>query len=260
MLKLPDELHKRVVGQDEAVQTVSEAILRSRAGIADENRPIGSFLFLGPTGVGKTELAKALAQSLFDDEKNMVRIDMSEYMEKFSVSRLIGAPPGYVGYDEGGQLSEAVRRKPYCVVLLDEIEKAHPEVFNILLQVLDDGRITDSQGRTVDFKNTIIIMTSNLGSGLLLDGLTGWQITQEARDGVLLMLKQVLPARVLEPYRRHRFLQAPGARRDQPDRAFCRSSTCKTAWSTRASIWSLPTRPSISSWTRRTSPPSARVR
>jgi len=190
LLKLPDELHKRVVGQDEAVQTVSEAILRSRAGIADENRPIGSFLFLGPTGVGKTELAKALAQSLFDDEKNMVRIDMSEYMEKFSVSRLIGAPPGYVGYDEGGQLSEAVRRKPYSVVLLDEIEKAHPEVFNVLLQVLDDGRITDSQGRTVDFKNTIIIMTSNLGSGLLLDGLQNGEITQEARDGVLKMLKQ----------------------------------------------------------------------
>ncbi len=190
LLKLPEELHKRVIGQDEAVQAVSEAILRSRAGIADEDRPIGSFLFLGPTGVGKTELAKALAQSLFDDEKNMVRIDMSEYMEKFSVSRLIGAPPGYVGYDEGGQLSEAVRRKPYCVVLLDEIEKAHPEVFNILLQVLDDGRITDSQGRTVDFKNTIIIMTSNLGSGLLLDGMKDGEITPETRDGVLAMLKQ----------------------------------------------------------------------
>ena len=200
LLKLPDELHKRVVGQDEAVQTVSEAILRSRAGIADENRPIGSFLFLGPTGVGKTELAKALAQSLFDDEKNMVRIDMSEYMEKFSVSRLIGAPPGYVGYDEGGQLSEAVRRKPYCVVLLDEIEKAHPEVFNVLLQVLDDGRITDSQGRTVDFKNTIIIMTSNLGSGLLLDGLQNGRDypgsprrrTQDAQAGV--------PSRVPQPH------------------------------------------------------------
>ena len=189
LLKLPEELHQRVIGQDEAVQTVSEAILRSRAGIADENRPIGSFLFLGPTGVGKTELAKALAQNLFDDEKNMVRIDMSEYMEKFSVSRLIGAPPGYVGYDEGGQLTEAVRRKPYCVVLLDEIEKAHPDVFNILLQVLDDGRITDSQGRTVDFKNTIIIMTSNLGSQLLLDGLESGQISSEARDGVLRMLK-----------------------------------------------------------------------
>ena len=189
LLRLPEELHKRVIGQDEAVQAVSEAILRSRAGIADENRPIGSFLFLGPTGVGKTELAKALAQNLFDDEKNMVRIDMSEYMEKFSVSRLIGAPPGYVGYDEGGQLTEAVRRKPYCVVLLDEIEKAHPDVFNILLQVLDDGRITDSQGRTVDFKNTIIIMTSNLGSQLLLDGLEGGRIAEEAREGVLRLLR-----------------------------------------------------------------------
>ena len=189
LLRLPEELHKRVIGQDEAVQRVSEAILRSRAGIADENRPIGSFLFLGPTGVGKTELAKALAQNLFDDEKNMVRIDMSEYMEKFSVSRLIGAPPGYVGYDEGGQLTEAVRRKPYCVVLLDEIEKAHPDVFNILLQVLDDGRITDSQGRTVDFKNTIIIMTSNMGSQLLLDGIADGQISDEARQGVLQMLK-----------------------------------------------------------------------
>ena len=189
LLQLPDELHRRVIGQDEAVQKVSEAILRSRAGIADENRPIGSFLFLGPTGVGKTELAKALAQALFDDEKNMIRIDMSEYMEKFSVSRLIGAPPGYVGYDEGGQLTEAVRRKPYCVVLLDEIEKAHPDVFNILLQVLDDGRITDSQGRTVDFKNTIIIMTSNLGSQYLLEGIENGQITEEARDNVMKLLR-----------------------------------------------------------------------
>ncbi len=189
LLRLPDALHRRVVGQDEAVQKVSEAILRSRAGIADENRPIGSFLFLGPTGVGKTELAKALAQSLFDDERSMVRIDMSEYMEKFSVSRLIGAPPGYVGYDEGGQLTEAVRRKPYCVVLLDEVEKAHPDVFNILLQVLDDGRITDSQGRTVDFKNTIIIMTSNLGSQFLLDGAENGEITPAARAQVDQLLK-----------------------------------------------------------------------
>ena len=189
LLQLPQELHRRVIGQDEAVQKVSEAILRSRAGIADENRPIGSFLFLGPTGVGKTELAKALAQSLFDDEKNMVRIDMSEYMEKFSVSRLVGAPPGYVGYEEGGQLTEAVRRKPYCVVLLDEVEKAHPDVFNILLQVLDDGRITDSQGRTVDYKNTIIIMTSNLGSQYLLDGIEDGQITQSARDSVMQLLR-----------------------------------------------------------------------
>ena len=171
LLHLDDILHERVVGQDEAVEKVSEAILRSRAGIQDPNRPIGSFLFLGPTGVGKTELAKALAQALFDDERNMIRIDMTEYMEKFSVSRLIGAPPGYVGYEEGGQLTEAVRRKPYSVILFDEVEKAHPDVFNILLQVLDDGRITDSQGRTVDFKNTIIILTSNLGSSAILEGI-----------------------------------------------------------------------------------------
>ena len=171
LLRLDEILHKRVIGQDEAVTKVSEAILRSRAGIQDPNRPIGSFMFLGPTGVGKTELAKTLAEALFDDEKNMIRIDMTEYMEKFSVSRLIGAPPGYVGYEEGGQLTEAVRRKPYSVVLFDEIEKAHPDVFNLLLQVLDDGRITDSQGRTVDFRNTIIIMTSNLGSDLILDGI-----------------------------------------------------------------------------------------
>ena len=189
LLHLPEELHRRVIGQDEAVQKVSEAILRSRAGISDENRPIGSFLFLGPTGVGKTELAKALAQNLFDNEKNMVRIDMSEYMEKFSVSRLVGAPPGYVGYEEGGQLTEAVRRKPYCVVLLDEVEKAHPDVFNILLQVLDDGRITDSQGRTVDFKNTIIIMTSNLGSQFLLDGIENGRITEAARASVMQLLR-----------------------------------------------------------------------
>ena len=185
LLHLEDILHQRVVGQDEAVRLVSEAILRSRAGIADPDRPIGSFLFLGPTGVGKTELAKTLAEALFDSEKNMVRIDMSEYMEKFSVSRLIGAPPGYVGYEEGGQLTEAVRRHPYSVVLFDEVEKAHPDVFNILLQVLDDGRITDSQGRTVDFKNTIIILTSNLGSQYLLDGIDAdGNITQEAKNAV----------------------------------------------------------------------------
>ena len=170
-LHLDDELHKRVIGQDEGVTKVTDAIIRSKAGIKDPTKPIGSFLFLGPTGVGKTELAKALAASLFDDEANMVRIDMSEYMEKYSVSRLIGAPPGYVGYEEGGQLTEAVRRKPYSVVLFDEIEKAHPDVFNVLLQVLDDGRITDSQGRTVDFKNTILIMTSNIGANYLLDGI-----------------------------------------------------------------------------------------
>ncbi len=191
ILHLDDILHKRVIGQDEAVTKVSEAILRSRAGIADPDRPIGSFLFLGPTGVGKTELAKALAESLFDDEHNLIRIDMTEYMEKFSVSRLIGAPPGYVGYDEGGQLTEAVRRKPYSVVLFDEIEKAHPDVFNILLQVLDDGRITDSQGRTVDFKNTIIILTSNLGSSYLLDGIDeNGEISEEAKAKVSELLKQ----------------------------------------------------------------------
>ena len=191
LLRLDEIIHKRVVGQDEAVRLVTEAIQRSRAGIADPNRPIGSFLFLGPTGVGKTELAKSLADCLFDDEHNLVRIDMTEYMEKFSVSRLIGAPPGYVGYDEGGQLTEAVRRKPYSVVLFDEVEKAHPDVFNILLQVLDDGRITDSQGRTVDFKNTILILTSNLGSEYLLNGITdNGEISEEARSQVEQLLKR----------------------------------------------------------------------
>ena len=196
LLRLPDVLHQRVIGQDEAVQKVSDAILRSRAGIANPNRPIGSFLFLGPTGVGKTELAKALAQALFDDEKNMVRIDMTEYMEKFSVSRLIGAPPGYVGYEEGGQLTEAVRRHPYSVVLFDEVEKAHPDVFNILLQVLDDGRITDSQGRTVDFKNTVIILTSNLGSDLILEDLEksrangSNELSDEAKNAIDQLLKR----------------------------------------------------------------------
>ncbi|MGM9646677.1 MAG: ATP-dependent chaperone ClpB [Eubacteriales bacterium] len=191
LLGLEEILHRRVIGQNEAVTKVSEAILRSRAGIKDPRRPIGSFLFLGPTGVGKTELAKALAEALFDDEKSIIRIDMSEYMEKYSVSRLIGAPPGYVGYDEGGQLTEAVRRKPYAVVLFDEVEKAHPDVFNVLLQVLDDGRITDSQGRTVDFKNTVIILTSNLGSNLILDGITAdGEISDEARQGVSELLKR----------------------------------------------------------------------
>ena len=191
LLHMDEVLHRRVIGQDEAVEKVSEAILRSRAGIQDPNRPLGSFLFLGPTGVGKTELAKALAEALFDDENNIVRIDMSEYMEKFSVSRLIGAPPGYVGYEEGGQLTEAVRRKPYSVVLLDEVEKAHPDVFNILLQVLDDGRITDSQGRTVDFKNTIILLTSNLGSPMILEGMDeNGNISEEARKEVDTLLKQ----------------------------------------------------------------------
>ena len=191
LLKLADTLHERVIGQDDAVQKVSEAILRSRAGIQDPNRPIGSFLFLGPTGVGKTELAKALAQTLFDDERNMVRIDMTEYMEKHTVSRLIGAPPGYVGYEEGGQLTEAVRRKPYSVVLFDEVEKAHPDVFNVLLQILDDGRVTDSQGRTVDFKNTILILTSNLGSGAILEGIDEQgNLKQSAIDEVEGMLKR----------------------------------------------------------------------
>ena len=191
LLHLEDILHQRVIGQEEAVTKVSDAILRSRAGIRDPKRPIGSFLFLGPTGVGKTELAKALAEALFDDEHNIVRIDMSEYMEKYSVSRLIGAPPGYVGYEEGGQLTEAVRRKPYSVVLFDEVEKAHPDVFNVLLQVLDDGRITDSQGRTVDFKNTIIILTSNLGSDLILEGIgENGEISEEARDGVTQLLRR----------------------------------------------------------------------
>ncbi|MBQ8566545.1 MAG: ATP-dependent chaperone ClpB [Clostridia bacterium] len=191
LLSLDKILHQRVIGQDEAVNSVCDAILRSRAGIQDPDRPIGSFMFLGPTGVGKTELAKSIAEALFDDERNMVRIDMSEYMEKYSVSRLIGAPPGYVGYEEGGQLTEAVRRRPYSVILFDEIEKAHPDVFNLLLQVLDDGRITDSQGRTVDFKNTIIIMTSNLGSDIILEGITeNGEISNEARSGVTALLKR----------------------------------------------------------------------
>ncbi len=190
LLHLGDILHKRVVGQDEAIDLVRDCILRSRSGLKDENKPIGSFIFLGPTGVGKTELAKTLCENMFDSEKNLVRIDMSEYMEKHSVSRLIGAPPGYVGYDEGGQLTERVRRNPYCVILFDEIEKAHPDVFNILLQVLDDGRLTDNQGRVVDFKNTIIIMTSNIGSTYLLDGIDeNGKITKEAENEVMKELK-----------------------------------------------------------------------
>ena len=191
LLKLESILHKRVIGQKEAVTAVSKAMRRGRVGLQDPKKPIGSFLFLGPTGVGKTELAKALAENLFDEEKNLVRIDMSEYMEKFSVSRLIGAPPGYVGYDEGGELTEAVRRRPYSVVLFDEIEKAHPDVFNILLQILDDGRVTDSQGRTIDFKNTIIILTSNLGSTDILEGIQEDEtISLEAMDAVQAILKR----------------------------------------------------------------------
>ncbi|NCD26339.1 MAG: AAA family ATPase, partial [Deltaproteobacteria bacterium] len=190
LLKLADILHERVVGQDEAVQAVADAVLRARAGLKNPQRPIGSFMFLGPTGVGKTELCKTLAKSLFDTEENMVRLDMSEYMEKHTVARLIGAPPGYIGYDEGGQLTEAVRRKPYSVVLFDEIEKAHPDVFNVLLQILDDGRLTDSHGRTVDFKNTIIIMTSNIGSPLLLDGISeSGELREGVRDGVMGVLR-----------------------------------------------------------------------
>ncbi len=191
LLNMPNELHKFVIGQDDAVKKVSDAIIRSRAGINDPNRPIGSFMFLGPTGVGKTELCKTLCKALFDTEKNMIRIDMSEYMEKFSVSRLIGAPPGYVGYEEGGQLTEQVKRKPYSVILFDEIEKAHKDVFNVLLQILDDGRVTDGQGRTVDFKNTIIIMTSNLGSDEIMQGIKDdGTISQEAQDVVSMLLKQ----------------------------------------------------------------------
>ena len=190
LLRLPEILHKRVIGQEEGVKAVSEAILRARAGLKDENRPIGSFIFLGPTGVGKTELAKALSEALFDTEKNMIRIDMSEYMEKHSVSRLMGAPPGYVGYDEGGQLTEAVRRKPYSVILFDEIEKAHPDVFNILLQLLDDGRLTDNQGRTVDFKNTVVIMTSNIGSSDLIENMQDdGSISPEVEERVTGQLK-----------------------------------------------------------------------
>ena len=219
LLRLPSILHQRVVGQDEAVEKVSEAILRSRAGIQDPNRPIGSFLFLGPTGVGKTELAKTLAQALFDDEKNLVRIDMTEYMEKHSVSRLVGAPPGYVGYEEGGQLTEAVRRKPYSVILFDEVEKAHPDVFNILLQVLDDGRITDSQGRTVDFKNTIIILTSNLGSSVILEGIgADGKLSEEARGEVQRPAQAAVPARVPESSGRDRLLHAAEQGPDPPDR------------------------------------------
>ena len=217
LLHLEDILHQRVVGQDEAVRLVSEAILRSRAGIADPNKPIGSFLFLGPTGVGKTELAKTLAEALFDSEKNLVRIDMTEYMEKFSVSRLIGAPPGYVGYEEGGQLTEAVRRKPYSVILFDEVEKAHPDVFNILLQVLDDGRITDSQGRTVDFKNTIIILTSNLGSQFLLDGIgADGEISRGGQGPGQRAAQAVLPPGVPQPAGRDRVLQAPDQGQHHP--------------------------------------------
>ena len=219
LLRLDEILHQRVVGQDEAVSLVADAVIRARAGVKDPRRPIGSFIFLGPTGVGKTELAKSLAAALFDTEDNMVRVDMSEYQERHTVSRLVGAPPGYVGYEEGGQLTEAVRRKPYSVVLLDEVEKAHPDVFNTLLQVLDDGRLTDAQGRTVDFRNTVIIMTSNIGSEYLLDGATAdGEIKPDARERVLAEMRGLLPARVPEPAGRDRPVQAADPGRDRAHR------------------------------------------
>ena len=249
LLHMDEILHKRVVGQDEAVTKVSEAILRSRAGIQDPDRPIGSFLFLGPTGVGKTELAKALAEALFDDERNLVRIDMTEYMEKFSVSRLIGAPPGYVGYEEGGQLTEAVRLKPYSVVLFDEIEKAHPDVFNILLQVLYYGRITDSQGRTVDFKNTIIILTSNLGSPYILDGIDeNGNITESARAEVEKLLRQHFRPEFLN--RLDRSYSTSPCRRKKPRRSLiCWLLTCRSVWRIVSWVCGSPMPPRTSSWT-----------
>ena len=230
LLRLDSILHERVIGQDEAVERVCDAILRSRAGIQDPNRPIGSFLFLGPTGVGKTELAKALAQALFDDERAMVRIDMSEYMEKYSVSRLIGAPPGYVGYDEGGQLTEAVRRRPYAVILFDEVEKAHPDVLNVLLQVLDDGRITDGQGRTVDFKNSIIILTSNLGSDVILGGIGhDGAISEQARSAVQQLLKTQFRPEFLNRLDEIVFYTGRSRTRTCAPSWTCWSRTCKSA-------------------------------
>ena len=261
LLRLPSILHQRVVGQDEAVEKVSEAILRSRAGIQDPNRPIGSFLFLGPTGVGKTELAKTLAQALFDDEKNLVRIDMTEYMEKHSVSRLVGAPPGYVGYEEGGQLTEAVRRKPYSVILFDEVEKAHPDVFNILLQVLDDGRITDSQGRTVDFKNTIIILTSNLGSGVILEGIgPDGKLSEEARGRGQRPAQAAVPARVLEPSGRDRVLHAAYEGADRKDRRSDARSAQQAPCRARRDRAAAPTKPRRMWWKTATTPCTARAR
>ena len=238
LLKMEDRLHDRLIGQDEAVQAVSDAIRRARAGLKDPKRPIGSFIFLGPTGVGKTELARALAEFLFDDENALVRIDMSEYMEKFAISRLVGAPPGYVGYEEGGQLTEAVRRRPYQVVLFDEIEKAHPDVFNVLLQLLDDGRLTDSQGRTVDFKNTVVIMTSNVGSATLIEaGERGSDAFAQGRRGRAPAAARRLPARVPEPGRRDHRLQAalPGAA--EGDRHACCWPASSGGWASRASPW-----------------------
>ena len=216
LLLMEQKLHERVVGQDEAIAAVANAIRRSRSGLSDPNRPTGSFLFLGPTGVGKTELCKALAGFLFDSEDHLIRLDMSEFMEKHSVARMIGAPPGYVGYDEGGYLTEAVRRKPYCVLLLDEVEKAHPDVFNVLLQVLDDGRLTDGQGRTVDFKNTVIVMTSNLGSQQIMQ-LAG-QSSETINDAVWVGGQEALPAGVPEPDRRDRGLPCARCQADRSDR------------------------------------------
>jgi ATP-dependent Clp protease ATP-binding subunit ClpB len=243
LLRMEDALAKRVVGQAEAVHRGLDAVRRARAGLQDPNRPIGSFLFLGPTGVGKTELTKALAEFLFDDEHAMVRIDMSEYMEKHSVARLIGAPPGYVGYDEGGALTEAVRRRPYQVVLFDEVEKAHPDVFNVLLQVLDDGRLTDGQGRTVDFKNTLIIMTSNLGAEYLVAGEEDEDI-EKCAASVMEMVRGALPAGVPQPARRDRPVPAPEAAR------WARSSTSrwsasKVCWRTARSRWSSTSTPAM---------------
>jgi hypothetical protein len=220
LLQLEEHLHRRVIGQDEAVRAVADAVIRARSGLKDPNRPIGSFIFLGPTGVGKTEVGRALAESMFDDENAMVRLDMSEYMEKHTVARLIGAPPGYVGYEEGGQLTEAVRRRPYCVILFDEIEKAHHDVFNVLLQILDDGRLTDGQGRTVDFKNAVVIMTSNVGSQVILGyrGGTDEQAYAHMRDEVPRRAAAAVPAGVPQPRRRDRRLPRPQPRGAQADR------------------------------------------
>ena len=259
LLRMEEALAKRVVGQDEAVKAVSDAIRRSRAGLSDPNRPNGSFLFLGPTGVGKTELCKALAEFLFDTEEAMVRIDMSEFMEKHSVARLIGAPPGYVGYEEGGYLTEAVRRRPYSVILLDEVEKAHPDVFNVLLQVLDDGRLTDGQGRTVDFRNTVVIMTSNLGSNVIqeLAGEDELRAHEVRRDGDR---RPALPARVHQPRRRSRGVPSARQGAHPRDRRTSSSATCAGAWST-ATWGSSSTMPRATCWARRASTRcTARVR
>ncbi len=257
LLRMEEALAKRVVGQREAVEAVSTAVRRARAGLQDPNRPIGSFIFLGPTGVGKTELTKALAAFLFDDETAMVRIDMSEYMEKHSVARLIGAPPGYVGYEEGGALTEAVRRRPYQVVLFDEIEKAHPDVFNVLLQVLDDGRLTDGQGRTVDFKNTLIIMTSNIGSEFLANQKEGEDI-EAVRPYVMAEMQHQVPARVPQPHRRDHPVPPPASASRWRRSSTSRSAGCRSCWPTASSPWSSTTRRAPGSPTRATTRPTAR--